>query len=67
MGISCPAHTLRVYMLGERMGDDDDDGGGSWLMSCLLPNVKLSLIFTSAVKCVWGWERTRLNTKQEKQ
>ncbi len=29
MGISCPAHTLRVYMLGERMGDDDDDGGGS--------------------------------------
>jgi hypothetical protein len=64
MGIICPAHTLRVYMLGEQMGDDDDDGG-SWLMSCLLPNVKLSLIFTSAVKCV-GVGKDKIKYKPRK-
>jgi hypothetical protein len=63
MGIIGPTHTLRVYMVGEQMGDDDDDDGGSWLMSCLLTNVKLSLIFTSAVKVCVGVEKDKIKYK----
>ncbi len=66
MASFCPTHTLRVYMVGEQMGDDDDDDdGGSWLMSCLLTNVKLLLIFTSAVKCVGvGKDKSKYKTRK---